>query len=317
MENPTPDSTTLMKISDLTTFNEATTGKKCIAGLYFYATLDHLIDLAYSVAEDFCVRRPQLYTSGDDDIANALLEIHYSKGKNETLLSQSQRQALWSQIFGRHGRIEGMTNNFQTLLSSLFDAAHAYVTRAEIETGEGALRAEFVLRLIPFQQFLVSMQSQAMHVYRNRVMPALTEKYAYKVLRSSMVSSVFGFTAAPDGTWPYAFDHTGRSFLLAEEIANRLEVDTYQNDAQGHSLYSQSSQIFSETLAKNGAVAMSRILDVDPNACARSSVIDIISHCYSWRSAMVSNHDKYLTAPIEETAKRKLLAAASSFNTQL
>ena len=303
-------------INSLESFNAITGLGHELAGLYFYCLMDHLIDLAYAVAEDFSKKRFHLYSDNSPENALSLLRICTRYGNDEIYLSKQHRQMIWRSLFGQmpaNGAngdysIENVTEgyNFPDLRDRLLDTASEYVTRAELETGAPGLIASFRLALIPFKQYIMEVQGAAVRVYRTFTFPLLTEGITitddgdnglfgniapgriYQLLRSAELTAVFGVNRAIIPDSPYAFDE--RFNTLVKEISDQLQV----KDDYGMP-YDQKRESYLETAAKRGACAISAAIEIDPEGSNDQAIIESIFKFYNWKIALdfLANYAMY------------------------
>src|SRR5437660_1631068 len=73
---------------------------EAIGAMYSRWVLDSVIELAYSVSNDF-VARPQFYQTVSKEMSDKLVKMRMSYGCAEGFPDIQQRQAMNSSIFGR------------------------------------------------------------------------------------------------------------------------------------------------------------------------------------------------------------------------
>lgn len=269
-------------IKDFETFGLIAGNSHEVAGLYFYYILDHLVEIAYSVAVDFSVKRFHLFTNNESSNALSLLKLYTRMGNDEVFLSKEHRHHIWNSLFGKPKDQDNYNQdkyNFPELRDTLLKAASDYVLRAEIETGGPALISSFRLSLIPFKQYIFSVQGAAAKLYRNQVFPRLTEENVYSILRNPSVTAVYGINTAVNANWPYSFDSNANKVI--EEVSCQLDVV----DEYGH-YFTQKRESYLETIAKRGAVAIASAVNVDPDGSSDQEILSLINQCYAWYTAL-------------------------------
>ena len=267
-------------IQDLQSFNKITGENYEIAGLYFYYMLDHLIDLAYAVAQDFSIGRVHLFTKIETDNSLELIRLYTLLGNNEIFLSREHRHRIWHSFFGHSLSGEEVDSyNFPELMYTLLEAANDYVCLAEIETGASSLISSLRLALIPFRQYILAAQEATAKLYRQKIFSVLTENNVYQILRDPGVTAVYGVSTPLKNTWPYTFDLNANKVI--QEISHQLRVQ----DSYGR-LYTQKRESYLETAAKWGAVTIATALDTDPDDSSDEAIIDLINKCHAWHTAI-------------------------------
>ncbi|NEP68992.1 hypothetical protein [Moorena sp. SIO3A5] len=289
-----------VSIRDFETFNRISGDSHEVAGLYFYYMLDHLIEIGHSVAMDFSIRRFHLFTSNESANALNLLRLYTRMGNDEVFLSKEHRNKIWNSFFGNTQDKENNAKNsynFPELRYTLLKAASEYVLRAEIETGGPALISSFRLALIPFRQYILSVQGAAAKLYRTQVFPQLTEENVYPILRNSEVTAVYGINTAINTNWPYSFDTNANKVI--EEVSCQLDV----TDRDGNH-FTQKQESYLETTAKRGSVAISSSIDVDPDGSSDEEILNLINQCYAWHTALqfLETNSIYMENSIKKNA---------------
>ncbi len=178
-------------------------------------------------------------------------------------------------------------HNFPDLAHKAMEAASEYVNRAEIETGAPALIASFRLVLIPFIQYILSVQGAAVRLYRNVIFPGLTEIKlggdrggdVYGILRSREVTAVYSVNTAIAPFWPYGEDT--RATVFIQEASRQLGV----KDEYGM-YYTQKLESYLETVAKRGACAIAAAIETDPSGSSDQEIINLIFKFHAWKTAL-------------------------------
>jgi len=275
-------SSQLVGIMDFETFDRIAGDSHEVAGLYFYYMLDHLIEIAYSIAGDFSTQRFHLFTNNAPSNALSLLRLNTRMGNDEIFLSKGHRHQIWNSFFGDKNDKEASNQeqyNFPVLRDTLLKAASEYVLRAEIETGGPALVSSFRLALIPFRQYVLSVQGAAAKLYRAQIFPQLTEKVVYPILRNPEVTAVYGINTAINASWPYSFDTNANKVI--EEVSRQLNIVNEYGKC-----FSQKKESYLETIAKRGAVAIASSVDIEPDGSSDEAVLTLINQCYAWHTAL-------------------------------
>jgi hypothetical protein len=289
--------TTNSRIKDLKSFNEVTKEPHQIAGLYFYAMLDCLIDLARDVSRDF-FDRPHLYT----DVANAqikeesasiapiLAKLHIRYGSDEYLLSKLQRQQIYAAIFGPVNSY-GMNgdSNFARLRNDLVNACAAFAERV-YDTGVDMLRERVRSAHRPFQEYLTGFLGDSIRWSREETLASLTEEVVYPILRTRGIAAVFGISTPAREEWPYVEDANGDK--LAEEIAKQLNESAHTSELREHVLPTLTRDRLSnlQRAALRGAEAIATSIDFDESSID-ADLSRLISQCYTWGSALMGLND--------------------------
>jgi hypothetical protein len=217
------------RIHDLASFDHVTgkVGDGGIAGLYFFQQLDFLVDLAYKVSCDF-FQRPESYTDAGG-LSQQLATLHARYGSDETLPSDSQRDAIFLPIFGSGGQRtlppgvppKQEKGDFPGLWEDLRKAAQAFAERA-VDTGEDMLRARIRDALQVTKDYLDGLEGDSVKWSRGNALPTLTENFSYTFLRSTKIAAIFG-TAPATADFPYVEQASGHK--LVEKIWKQLAGD--------------------------------------------------------------------------------------------
>jgi hypothetical protein len=252
------------------TFEWVTASPREIAGLYFYRKLDELIDLARAISCDF-FSRPHLYTDlGDPALVADLARLHARYGYDEKLLSREQRQKIYEGVF------TAGADQFEGGRDALLQAAAVFSERV-YDTGEDMLRASVRDAARVFKAYLLTLAGASLSWSRKIVLPELTDKTAYRILRASGVRAVFGLSKAVAAEWPYQVD--GEGDKLVEEASKRLD-----EPEEAPLLRDRFNAM--QRAALRGAEAIATIIDY--NDQPDENVVDrLILKCYTWHAALV------------------------------
>jgi hypothetical protein len=257
-------------INSLETFEWVTASPREVAGLYFYQQLDELIDLARAISFDFFAR-PHLYDALEDaEIVSSLAALHARYGHDEKMLSREQRQKIYEGIF------TAGENQFTSGRDALLYAAAKFSERV-YDTGEDMLRAAVRDAARTFKAYLTTLPGASLSWSRGKVLPKLTDKTAYRILRDRGIRAVFGQTTAIAAGWPYNVD--GKGDELVEEASKCLH-----EPAEGSLSRDRFNAI--QRVALRGAEAIATI--VDYNDQPDPDIVDrLILKCYTWHAALV------------------------------
>lgn len=285
------------RIKDLESFNEVTKEPHQVAGLYFFAVLDCLVDLSHKVAHDF-FNRPHLYTDvgiaqGEKksvSIAPILARLHARYGSDEYLLAKAQRQQIYAALFGPVGGY-GMNgdSDFARLRNELVNASAAFAERV-YDTGVEMLQERVRSAHRPFHEYLTGLLGESVRWGREKALAGLTEEFAYPTLRNRGVASVFGISKPPKEEWPYVEDANGDK--LVEEIAKQLNWSANATEVSENAMHPLTRDIWSnlQRSALKGAEAITAIIDFDERS-TDADLNRLISKCYTWGSALMSLGD--------------------------
>ncbi len=273
------------RIQNSKSFIEDVTGKpREVAGLYFFSTLDSLVDLAYQVSHDF-FQRPHLYIKVgsancediNDTLAPILAKLHARYGTDEKVLGKAQRDEIYCALFGKYG--ENSTEeegNFPRLRDELVKACAAFSENA-FNTNAEILRERVRTTHRPFYEYLKGLRGDSVRWSREVALSVLTKDISYPILRSERVAIVYGIPAAPKPDWPYAEDFNGDK--LVEEISDRYTTREHFSNLQRTAL--------------RGAEAIATIIDFGDKVQKGDEITDedfklLITKCYNWGSALMS-----------------------------
>ena len=263
-------------IFDRESFDSVTGPPREVAGLYAYAQLDCLIELADQVAKDFFAR-PSLYTELDDPkLPEALARLASRVGSDEFLPSREQREAMYTPIFGA-GEADG--GEFVHLRNALLGAA-AVLAEWSQATGIPAQRNAVRSAHVGFRAYLTGRIGTSVSWSRGRALPALADELAYPILRSKSIIAVFGLTKPAADQWPYREDGDGDKAV--EEISKRLRD-------QGAPHITLDRFVACQRVALRGAEALAAIIDYqesDDDALDDAAVDALGNRCYTWYTAL-------------------------------
>lgn len=270
------------RIHDLASFNETTGDGHEVAGLYFYQQLDCLVDLAYKVSCDF-FKRPHLYITVGG-LSETLARLHARYGADETLPSDSQRDAIFVPVFGSGGErtlppgvsAQQETGDFPALRDDLLKAAQAFAER-QSDTGVEMLRQRVKDAHKPMAEYLNGLEGDSVKWSRLNALPTLTENVSYTILRSGGIATVFG-TPPPTRDFPYTEEFAGQK--LVENIWKQLAGS--QHPVLNRDLISNLQR-----LALRGAEAIATVIDFQENL-GNGDLDLLITQLYTWKAALWS-----------------------------
>ncbi|MFD1507250.1 hypothetical protein FE374_14325 [Georgenia yuyongxinii] len=275
-----------MPISGPESFKDVTGGDKAVAGLYAYAQLDPLIELACHVAADFFAR-PQLYVSlGDEDMPARLARLRSRVGHSEWYPSADQRRAMYEPVFG----MGSGDSDFERLRDGLLAAAAAFAEWSQA-TGIPMLRARVRTAHRPLREYLRGVSGATVDWSRKRALPAIADNEAYPVLRDRDLIAVFGLTGTPAREWPYQEDANGDK--VVEEIGRQLAGPEHRLTREGFSAL--------QRVALRGAEALAAVLAFDEGQ-GDDRLDELITACYTWHAALEARHH----TPAASVARREL-----------
>jgi hypothetical protein len=256
-------------IHSLETFNWVTGPPRDVAGLYFYHQLDELIDIARAISFDF-FKRPHLYRHIEQaETVSALARLHARYGHDERLLSRDQRWKIYEGIFspGEHQFTGGR--------DALLRAAAKFSERV-YDTGEEMLRAAVRDAARKFKEYLTTLPGASTSWSRGTVLPELTDKTAYRILRDRGIRAAFGQSDAVAAEWPYQVD--GRGDVLVEMASDLRgpDADRLNRDRVGKL----------QRAALRGAEAIATVIEYSDQG-DRDIVNLLILKAYTWHAALV------------------------------
>jgi hypothetical protein len=267
------------RIFDPESFTRVTSDGLEVAGLYLYAKLDPLIDLACLVARDF-FNRPHLYTElTDDEMPARLARLSSRVGYEEYYPSATQRRAMYEPVFGPCAPDGTETGDFVRLRDGLLAAASAFAEWSQA-TGIPMLRERVRTEHRPFREYLDGVTGATVTWARASALRAIAEEESYRVLRDASVIAVFGLTRAPTENWPFREDANGDK--VVEEIGKALEPMLERR---------MTREKFSalQRVALRGTVALVSIMTFDESE-DDDTLEELITRCYTWHAALKAWH---------------------------
>jgi hypothetical protein len=173
-------------ISNRPSFERITGTGAAVAGLYTYAKLDRLIDLACLVAADFFAR-PHLYIDlSDTQMPARLARLDSRIGSEEYYPSHAQRRAMYEPVFGECDTPTPATSDFARLRDGLLAAASTFAEWSQA-TGIPMLRERVRTEHRPFREYLGGVSGASVTWSRGNALPAIADEEAYRVLRDGSV----------------------------------------------------------------------------------------------------------------------------------
>lgn len=257
-------------ISDTRSFTAVVDDGRQLAALYAYANLDCLIDLARLVARDF-FHRPQLYTGmGDSEVIAELARLEARSGSHEYYLSQAQRRALFTPLFGD----PESGGDFVRLREAFLDAASAFAEWSQA-TGIPMLRERVRTTHRPLREFLLGLHGSSVE-WSRQVVGEMADRVAYPILRDRGVIAVFGLSQPPGPAWPYREDANGDKVI--EQIAGVLDTGAAQP-------LTRESFGVRQRIALRGAEALAAVLLFREEGGDEQLDV-LITKAYTWHTAL-------------------------------
>lgn len=283
MAPPSPDGElsladgSALEVSDRDSFDRITGDGREVAGLYAYAMLDPLIDLACFIAADF-FQRPHLYVDLREETPPRLARLCARMGCNEYYPSHAQRKAMYEPAFGVNDASTA-TSDFVRLRDGLLKAAATFAEWSQA-TGIPMLRERVRTEHRPFREYLDGISGASVNWSRRDALPAIADAEAYQVLRDGSVIAVFGLTRTAVPGWPYREDANGDKAV--EEICKALEpVAERRLTREGFSAL--------QRVALRGAGALAAVMLFDESQ-DDARLDQLITRCYTWHAALNAWH---------------------------
>jgi hypothetical protein len=263
----------------ITGVDQITGADRRVAGLYAYAKLDRLVDLACKVAADFFAR-PHLYTDlADPEMPTRLAQLHSRIGSDEFYPSPAQRCAMYDPVFGACNSDGADTSDFARLRDGLLAAASTFAEWSQA-TGIPMLRERVRTEHRPFRDYLDGVAGATVAWSRGEVLPRIANDEAYQVLRDSSVIAVFGLTRTPNEDWPYRGDANGDK--VVEEISKALESPEKRLTREGFSAL--------QRVALRGAEGLAAVMNFSEGSGDEVHLRELITRCYTWHAALKAWH---------------------------
>ena len=256
------------RIKNQKSFDDVTGPGRELAGLYAWAELDKLIDLARLISLDFFAR-PEYYKDLDPRVVASLARLHARYGCNEHLLSHEQRQAIFTPLF------HDAAGDFERDRDALLSAAATFAEWGQA-TGVPMLREAVRTTHATFVSQLKLFTGASVAWSRQEALPSLANEICYPILREPGVTTVFGVHKPPGEAWPYVEDSNGDHLVVS--ISQRLDPGTEpQLSLYGFRL--------KQRAALRGAEAIAAVLDFDPSDDDKA--VDLLAtRCYTWYAAL-------------------------------
>jgi hypothetical protein len=273
------------RTKDLGSFQNVTKDPRQIAGLYFYQSLDCLIDVAYKISADFR-KRPQLYRDlGNPSIARLLAELNAKYGTEINLLSASERNEIYAPIFGvSNASSQSGMDNFSLLKDDLLRAAKAFAEGAD-QHSLPMLREGVRTAHQPFRDYLLDLHGESVRFSKEIALSELTEKFCYPILRNQHIAAIFAVPKLAGAEYPYAAD--AAEDLLIEQITQQLTWPTDSSPAYVKLTRERISNL--QRAALRGAEAIATVIDFQDDANHTDADLDLlITKCYVWGTASMS-----------------------------
>jgi hypothetical protein len=266
-----------VRIRNLRTLGMATEGRFNVARVYFYMTLDPLIEISRQVAADF-VKRPHVYTDvGGGDVARALAALHYQYGNNEYVLSADQRRDIYLPLFGyRPGDMPVQSHDFVLLRDQLNEAARAFAERV-FSTGADMLRERVRVAHRPFQEYIEGLRGDSLN-WSVECLDNLVNALCHPLFRNPGIAGVFGLSSPAAAEWPYLEDANGSK--MVEETSRKLSKEDNPTLLMTRERFSTLQRI-----ALRGAEAIVAVCAFDEGQ-PDEQLMSLITKCYTWGSSL-------------------------------
>ena len=279
-----------------------------VARLYYFHTLDNLIDLAKCVAHDF-VDRPELFTRSTG-LSPVFGRLFARYGSHEDLLDRAQRAAIYAPVFGSK-LLTAELGNFSRFRRELLEAAVTYV---ETRFGdERALRENALQKVILFRDYVHGLAGESLS-WGAHAIDVVAEQSAFPVLRCNAVAAVYGITGRAGDDWPYSFDANGPK--VVEKISDAMSIATRLHAALAGTLPEPMSREHVTKLQRAAvegarAIATATVL----STADEGDVREMIQRCYTWATALRNVHEPATPVALGAAIKpvySALLAAVGS-----
>jgi hypothetical protein len=141
-----------------------------------------------------------------------------------------------------------------------------------------------------FKEYLDGLQGASLSWTSEQVLPNVTEKIAFAILRNKGIASVFGVSTAIRAEWPYIED--ANADKAVEEMSKQLAW------ADGSPLHLSRERISNlHSIAVTGSRAIAAVLDYDGNAAKVKDLDLVITTAYAWGSELTSEMSPVASAP--------------------
>jgi hypothetical protein len=313
-----------LRIIDLSSFDEATTGDTAVAGLYSYMHLDVVVELARLISIDFFAR-PEIYRDNEvQAVVTDLAKLNARYGCDEEYLSCAQRNVIFASLFGENevgsngatpiaaiaasmtpagapdaangvsvapqGEPNGAAvelERFAPERDQLLAATAAFAERV-FDTGQRPLLDTIGVMAPGLKSYLSDMNHAMVQWSRDRALRNIAEDTSYKIFRNAGIAAAFGLEP-PSAAWPYREEANGTT--LVAEVSKRL-----CGLAQP---LTRDRFIDRQRLALRGAEAVATVLDfVEIEELDEDDANLLISKCYTWYAA----RGRALGVPLETVA---------------
>ena len=256
-------------------------GFQPVADVYARWTLDCVIDLVTSIADDY-VKRYRQYRDVPPDISKLLTDFRTRTGSDPEWPNSAQRMAMLMPLVGASDKRPGADRSapFHEISSALRSAAVAYSERV-YDTGEAMLRQAFVDAARNFRAYLITLSGSV--VETSRAQTGQIFERATQVLQTKEVAQAFGgLPPVPDKSWPLPQAGDGGEYLDGNAAFLIEEIWRAQGAANG-SLKQQQFLALQRT-----AVAGARTIDQTlASAYEKDDTLkEMIGNAYTWFTAL-------------------------------
>ena len=262
---------------------DAATRTDLIAKLYFFCTLDHLVDLAYAVSQDF-FERPELFTRSTG-LATLFAKLNARYGAHEEMLNKVQRAAVYVPVFGAR-LLVAEAGNFAHLRDELLSACVTYV---ETRIGdEPSLRNNVVQKHGLLKEYLTGLVGESIE-WSGQTLHRMVEQSIYPVFRNPAVAAVYGVGDKVNDQWPYACDAGAPKLVekISQALSPPARVQPVIKGGAPPPLLSRESITRLQRAALEGTRALATV-NVVASGDPEENVRLLIQRCYTWANALRS-----------------------------
>jgi hypothetical protein len=141
-----------------------------------------------------------------------------------------------------------------------------------------------------FKEFLDGLQGDSLSWTSDDVLPNVTEKIAFPILRNQGIASVFGVSTGVKAKWPYVED--ANADKVVEEMSKQLPwVDGSPRRLSRERISNLHS------IALTGSRAIAAVVDYDGNAAKIKNLNLVITTAYAWGSELMSERSNVPPSP--------------------
>jgi hypothetical protein len=254
-----------------------------VADTYARWTLDCVIELVTSIAEDY-VKRYRQYRDVPEHISKLLTEFRLRTGSDPEWPNTIQRTAMFTPLVGASDRKPGSDRAapFHEVSGTLRSAAVAYSERV-YDTGEPMLKQAFVDAARHFRAYLVTLSGSVVDSSRAHTEPMF--RRATEVLTTTQVAQAFGgLPPAPTKSWPLPLGRGGGPEYL-DGNAGYLIEEVSRTVGAGGGAIKQQQFLMLQRAAAAGARTIDDTLDGNHEK-DDVAIRQLIGNAYMWFTAL-------------------------------